>query len=58
MFILDMKQNEIKEDNSDIIRVVHYETVTTKDKDVTIVSDVKRSKIESYKKISIGRQGR
>ncbi len=58
MFILDMNQNEIKEDNSDIIRVVHYETVTTKDKDVTIVSDVKRSKIESYKKISIGRQGR
>ena len=55
-FLIDVQKNRIHSENSDIIKIVRYQTVKEKENNLTIVTDLKRVKIDEYRYVTIERK--
>ena len=55
-FYIDLEKNHILSENSDIIKVVDYEGIETKKDKLTIMTDLKRKKINLFEHITIERK--
>ena len=52
-FLIDLKKNNIKYSNSDIIKIVRYQNEMTCENKTTIVTDLISTKVDQYKNIII-----
>ena len=55
-FLIDVQKNRIHSENSDIIKIVRYQAVKEKENNLTIVTDLKRVKIDEYRYVTIERK--
>ncbi len=55
-FYIDLEKNHIVNENSAIIKVVDYEGLETKEEKLTIITELKRKKINLFKHITIERK--
>ena len=54
--LIDVQKSSIQNTNSDIIKIVKYQAVKEKKENITVVTDLKRVKIDEYRYVTIERK--